>query len=130
MSLEVLKIRKHKESGPERKTAMSEERRSQRRPCRKKTFPRRPSEQQQIRREKLARLQAIEPVSAEKWDVNAWSGDIKEQFEAGGQTGIHGRRIMAKRQMGSFFIDIRTNRTGSSAMSVRTPWAPKNMKFF
>jgi lysyl-tRNA synthetase class 2 len=67
-------------------------------------------EQQQIRRDKLARLQAMgrNPFLAEKWDVNAWSGDIKEQFEAmeGKQVSMAGR-VMAKRQMGkASFIDI------------------------
>ncbi|HHX92366.1 MAG TPA: lysine--tRNA ligase [Clostridiales bacterium] len=68
------------------------------------------NEQRLIRREKLAALQAMgrNPYLVETWDVDAWSRDIKENFEhmEGKQVSVAGR-IMAKRQMGkAAFIDI------------------------
>ncbi len=68
------------------------------------------SEQRRIRREKLAKLQAMgrDPFLHETWNVTHHSGDIKEQFESmeGKEVSIAGR-IMAKRQMGkASFVDI------------------------
>lgn len=68
------------------------------------------SEQRLIRREKLAKLQAMgrDPYLAETWNVTHHSGYIKEQFETieGKRVSVAGR-IMAKRQMGkASFIDI------------------------
>lgn len=67
-------------------------------------------EQRRIRREKLARLREMgrDPFLHEEWDVDAYSVNIKDNFEE-----MEGRfvsmagRIMAKRAMGkASFIDI------------------------
>lgn len=68
------------------------------------------SEVLKVRRDKLAKLQADgrNPFEVEKYDVTAYSQDIKENFEAyeGKEVSIAGR-IMAKRRMGkASFIDI------------------------
>lgn len=68
------------------------------------------SEQVRIRREKLAKLQEMgrNPFLIERWDIDAFSQDVKDQFEdmEGKQVSMAGR-IMAKRQMGkASFIDI------------------------
>ncbi|HIW40429.1 MAG TPA: lysine--tRNA ligase, partial [Candidatus Eubacterium pullicola] len=68
------------------------------------------SEQRQIRREKLKKLQEAgrNPFIEEKWDVDNYSQDIKDNFESleGKEVSIAGR-IMAKRGMGkASFIDI------------------------
>ena len=68
------------------------------------------SEQRQIRREKLKKLQEAgrNPFIEEKWDVDNYSQDIKDNFEnlEGKEVSIAGR-IMAKRGMGkASFIDI------------------------
>lgn len=68
------------------------------------------SEQRRVRREKLAKLQAMgrNPFLVETWDVTDHSEDIKTKFESmeGKEVSIAGR-IMAKRQMGkASFIDI------------------------
>ncbi len=68
------------------------------------------SEQRRVRREKLAKLQAMgrNPFLVETWDVTDHSEDIKTKFELmeGKEVSIAGR-IMAKRQMGkASFIDI------------------------
>ena len=68
------------------------------------------SEQQVIRREKLQALMDAgrNPYLQENWDVNAWSQDIKDNFDAmdGKDVSVAGR-IMAKRGMGkATFIDL------------------------
>lgn len=68
------------------------------------------SEVLRVRREKLAKLQADgrDPFVVEKYDVTAYSQDIKDNFESyeGKEVSIAGR-IMAKRRMGkASFIDI------------------------
>ena len=68
------------------------------------------TEQSQIRRDKLAELQAAgrNPFLQETWDQDAYSTDIKEHFEDydGKEVSIAGR-MMAKRVMGkASFIDI------------------------
>ncbi|MBQ4340760.1 MAG: lysine--tRNA ligase, partial [Firmicutes bacterium] len=68
------------------------------------------SEVLQVRRDKLAKLQADgrDPFVIEKYDVTAYSQDIKENFDdyEGKKVSIAGR-IMAKRRMGkASFIDI------------------------
>jgi lysyl-tRNA synthetase, class II len=67
-------------------------------------------EQRLIRREKLARLQEMgrNPFLEEKWDIDAYSQDIKDDFDAmEGKSVSMAGRIMAKRQMGkASFIDI------------------------
>ncbi|MGI6730518.1 MAG: lysine--tRNA ligase [Anaerovoracaceae bacterium] len=68
------------------------------------------NEMRQIRREKLKKLQEMgrNPFTAETWDVNSFSVDIKENFDSmEGQSVSCAGRIMAKRQMGkASFIDI------------------------
>lgn len=68
------------------------------------------TEQRQIRREKLRKLQEMgrNPFLVETWNVEAYSTEIKENFEAweGKHVSIAGR-IMANRHMGkASFIDI------------------------
>ena len=68
------------------------------------------NEQSQIRRDKLSELQAAgrNPFIQETWDQDAYSKDIKENFEDydGKEVSIAGR-MMAKRVMGkASFIDI------------------------
>ncbi|NLD19390.1 MAG: lysine--tRNA ligase [Clostridiales bacterium] len=68
------------------------------------------SEQRRIRREKLKKLQEAgrNPFLVERWDVNAYSQDIKDTFEEmdGKEVSIAGR-MLAKRGMGkASFIDI------------------------
>ena len=68
------------------------------------------NEQSQIRRDKLSELQAAgrNPFIQETWDQDAYSKDIKENFEEydGKEVSIAGR-MMAKRVMGkASFIDI------------------------
>ena len=68
------------------------------------------TEQRQIRRQKLKDLQAAgrNPFLHEKWDVNAYSQQIKDNFDEmeGKEVSMAGR-IMAKRVMGkASFIDI------------------------
>ncbi|MBN7774398.1 lysine--tRNA ligase [Clostridium aminobutyricum] len=68
------------------------------------------NEQRMIRREKLKKLQEMgrNPFLVETWDVDAYSMDIKENFEEmeGKQVSCAGR-IMANRHMGkASFIDI------------------------
>lgn len=72
------------------------------------------SEQRRIRREKLKNLQEAgrNPYLVEKWDVNAYSQDIKDRFEEmdGKEVSIAGR-MMAKRGMGkASFIDIQDSK--------------------
>ena len=72
------------------------------------------SEQRRIRREKLKNLQEAgrNPYLIEKWDVNAYSQDIKDRFEEmdGKEVSIAGR-MMAKRGMGkASFIDIQDSK--------------------
>ncbi len=68
------------------------------------------SEQRLIRREKLKKLQEMgrNPFVHEKWDVDAYSADIKENFdEMEGHNVSCAGRIMANRHMGkASFIDI------------------------
>ena len=68
------------------------------------------TEQRQIRREKLKTLQEAgrNPFLQETWDVNAYSQDIKDNFdEMDGKEVSMAGRIMAKRGMGkASFIDI------------------------
>jgi lysyl-tRNA synthetase class 2 len=68
------------------------------------------SELLQIRRDKLQKLkeQGKDPFQIEKYEVNAFSMDIKENFEEmEGKTVSIAGRIMAKRTMGkATFIDI------------------------
>jgi lysyl-tRNA synthetase class 2 len=68
------------------------------------------NEQSQIRRDKLSELQAAgrNPFLQETWEQNAYSQDIKDNFEEfdGKEVSIAGR-MMAKRVMGkAAFIDI------------------------
>ena len=68
------------------------------------------NEQRRIRRDKLKTLQEAgrNPFLIEKWDVNAYSQDIKDNFEEmdGKEVSIAGR-MMAKRGMGkASFADI------------------------
>lgn len=72
------------------------------------------SEQRRIRREKLKNLQEAgrNPYLIEKWDINAYSQDIKDRFEEmdGKEVSIAGR-MMAKRGMGkASFIDIQDSK--------------------
>ncbi|MBK5253235.1 MAG: lysine--tRNA ligase [Peptostreptococcaceae bacterium] len=72
--------------------------------------PEKITEQRQIRRDKLAKLQAAgrNPYLHETWDITEHSGDIKKKFEdiEGKEVSCAGR-IMAFRQMGkASFIDI------------------------
>lgn len=68
------------------------------------------NEQRLIRREKLKKLQEMgrDPFVVETWDIDAYSMDIKDNFEA--MEGKHvscAGRIMANRHMGkASFIDI------------------------
>lgn len=68
------------------------------------------NEQRRIRREKLAKLQAMgrNPFLIEKWDVDHYSKDIKDNFDdMDGKPVVMAGRITAKRQMGkASFIDI------------------------
>lgn len=68
------------------------------------------NEQRKIRRDKLAKLIEMgrNPYSIEKWDVDHFSEDIKNNFEEmDGKPVSMAGRIMAKRQMGkASFIDI------------------------
>lgn len=68
------------------------------------------NEMRQIRREKLKKLQDMgrNPFLVERWDVEHYSVDIKENFDQmEGQSVVCAGRIMAKRQMGkASFIDI------------------------
>lgn len=68
------------------------------------------SEQRVIRREKLKKLQEMgrNPFLHERWDVDAYSMDIKENFdEMEGKKVSCAGRIMANRHMGkASFIDI------------------------
>jgi len=68
------------------------------------------NEQRRIRREKLAKLQAMgrNPFLIEKWDVDHHSKDIKDNFDdMDGKPVVIAGRITAKRQMGkASFIDI------------------------
>ncbi|MGP1570083.1 MAG: lysine--tRNA ligase [Eubacteriales bacterium] len=68
------------------------------------------SEQRVIRREKLKKLQEMgrNPFIHERWDVNAYSMDIKDNFdEMEGKKVSCAGRIMANRHMGkASFIDI------------------------
>lgn len=68
------------------------------------------TEQRRIRRDKLKALREMgrDPFLCEKWDVDAYSKDIKDNFEEmeGKQVSMAGR-IMANRHMGkASFIDI------------------------
>ena len=67
-------------------------------------------EQRRIRREKLAKLPDMgqDPFLTEEWDIDAYSTDIKENFEEmEGKIVSMAGRIMAKRAMGkASFIDI------------------------
>ncbi|MCR5481209.1 MAG: lysine--tRNA ligase [Clostridia bacterium] len=68
------------------------------------------NEQRQIRREKLKKLQAMgrNPFLNERWDINAYSEDIKAKFEEmeGKPVSVAGR-LMAFRHMGkASFVDI------------------------
>ena len=68
------------------------------------------NEQRQIRREKLKKLQAMgrNPFLHERWDINAYSEDVKAKFEEmeGKPVSMAGR-IMANRHMGkASFVDI------------------------
>ena len=69
------------------------------------------SEQRQIRREKLSKLQADgrNPFLVEKWDVDAYSKEIKDGFDGfDGKDVSCAGRIMANRHMGkASFIDIK-----------------------
>lgn len=68
------------------------------------------TEQQQIRREKLAALREAgrDPYLVERWDVDAYSGDIRDGFdEMEGKAVTIAGRIMAKRVMGkAAFCDV------------------------
>lgn len=68
------------------------------------------TEQRQIRRQKLKDLQEAgrNPFLQETWDVNAYSGDIKADFDSMDQKTVSiAGRMMAKRVMGkASFIDI------------------------
>lgn len=68
------------------------------------------SEQRMIRRDKLKKLQEAgrNPFLVESWDVDAYSGSIRENFdEMDGKTVSIAGRMMAKRGMGkASFIDI------------------------
>ena len=72
------------------------------------------SEQRRIRREKLKNLQEAgrNPYLIEKWDVNAYSQDIKDRCEEmDGKEGSIAGRMMAKRGMGkASFIDIQDSK--------------------
>ena len=88
------------------------------------------SEQRKIRRDKLKALQDAgrNPFLTETWDVNAYSQDIKDDFENmdGKEVSIAGR-MMAKRGMGkASFIDIQDKKEGSSVMLRRMFWATRN----
>jgi lysyl-tRNA synthetase class 2 len=68
------------------------------------------SEQMQIRRDKLKNLQEAgrNPFVHETWDVNAFSSDIRDDFDKmdGSEVSVAGR-IMAKRVMGkASFVDL------------------------
>ena len=68
------------------------------------------TEQRQIRRQKLKDLQEAgrNPFLIEKWDINAYSQSVKDNFDEmdGSEVSMAGR-IMAKRVMGkASFIDI------------------------
>lgn len=68
------------------------------------------SEQCQIRRDKLKDLQDAgrNPFLVERWEIDAYSADIKDNFEQwdGKEVSMAGR-LMAKRVMGkAAFIDI------------------------
>lgn len=68
------------------------------------------NEMRLIRREKLKKLQDMgrDPFLNERWDVNAYSKDIKDDFDnMEGKAVICAGRIMANRHMGkASFIDI------------------------
>ena len=68
------------------------------------------NEQRRIRREKLKKLQAMgrNPFLHERWDIDAYSEDVKAKFEEmEGKTVSMAGRIMANRHMGkASFVDI------------------------
>ena len=68
------------------------------------------NEQRQIRREKLKKLQAMgrNPFLHERWDIDAYSEDVKSKFEEmEGKTVSMAGRIMANRHMGkASFVDM------------------------
>lgn len=88
------------------------------------------TEQRQIRRQKLKDLQEAgrNPFLQETWDVNAYSGDIKADFDSMDQKTVSiAGRMMAKRVMGkASFIDIQDKRVEFSVISREMFWGRKN----
>ena len=90
------------------------------------------SEQVQVRRQKLADLQAAghDPFTLTKYPQDAYSADLKEEFkdlpnetDSGKHVALAGR-MMSKRVMGkASFAICATTRATSSCMSAATSWA-------
>lgn len=92
------------------------------------------NEQRRIRREKLAKLQAMgrNPFLIEKWDVDHYSKDVKDNFDAldGKHVAMAGR-IMAKRQMGkASFIDIQDKQGRIQAYVRQDAITPEEYEIF
>ena len=90
------------------------------------------SEQVQVRRQKLADLQAAgnDPFTLTKFPQDAYSADLKEEFkdlpnetDSGKKVALAGR-MMSKRVMGkASFATCGTIRATSSSTSAATSWA-------
>ena len=90
------------------------------------------SEQVQVRRQKLADLQAAghDPFTLTKFPQDAYSADLKEEFkdlpnetDSGKKAALAGR-MMSKRVMGkASFAHLRDDKAISSCMSAAMSWA-------
>lgn len=92
------------------------------------------TEQRVIRREKLKTLQVMgrDPFVKEKWDVDAYSKDIKDHFEEmeGKPVSVAGR-IMANRHMGkASFIDIQDKQGRIQCYVRQDAITPEEYKIF
>lgn len=92
------------------------------------------NEQRRIRREKLKALQDAgrNPYLVESWDVDAYSGDIKEDFEKmeGKRVSCAGR-MMANRHMGkASFIDIQDDKGRIQCYVRQDAIGPEEYGFF
>ena len=92
------------------------------------------NEMRLIRREKLAKLKEMgrDPFLQEDWDVNAYSADIKEDFEnMEGQSVSCAGRIMANRHMGkASFIDIQDSKGKIQAYVRQDAITPEEYEIF
>ncbi|MEG0830133.1 MAG: lysine--tRNA ligase [Anaerovoracaceae bacterium] len=92
------------------------------------------NEQRKIRREKLKELQekGRNPFLVETWDVDAYSKDIKEDFEnMDGKRVSCAGRIMANRHMGkASFIDIQDTKGRIQAYVRQDAIGPEEYSYF